>query len=417
MISTANDLALQRLKNASPRFVDVKQAKDLLPDFDKYTILHAGPPIKYLDMCAPMQEAVHAALIYEDLAVDREDAKLLASSSKIKYSPCHSKGVVGPMTGVTSWSMPLLVVENTDYGNYAYSTINEGGGDVIRFGACTDNTIKRLKWIENTLAPCLKKVVDSYGGIDLTGIIAQAVTMGDELHMRNNASSRVFVYEIVSRLAQVNESEEFLEVIEFLTSRNDQFFLNFAMAANKSAADAASNIPGSSIVTAIARNGVEVGIKVSGLKDEWFTAPAPAVDGLYFSGFDENDSNPDLGDSAIMEVNGFGAFAMAAGPAIVQILGIENTSEAFELTEEMTKITHGEHFKYSVSTTNFSGLPLGIDVMKVIESNITPAITTAIAGKEPGVGMIGAGLSRVPYLVFDKAIRRFDEVVQELYEK
>ena len=413
MIQAANDEALNRLENASPRLVDICQAKDVLKDFDQYTVLHAGPPIEYPAMCAPMKEAVHAALMYEGLAEDREQAAALAGSGRIRYKTCHEAGAVGPMTGVTTWSMPLLVVENTACGNAAYSTINEGAGDVIRFGACTGRTVKRLHWIEEELAPALKRAVDRLGGLDVSALMSQALSMGDELHMRNIASSMILLHRLAYPLSQVCPGPELGRILQFLTTKNDQFFLNIAMASNKSAADAADGIKESTIVTAIARNGVEVGIRISGLPGQWFTAPAPLVDGLYFSGFSQEDANGDIGDSAIMEVNGFGGFAMAASPAIVRLLGIQDTDEAVAFTKTMRGICRGEHRKYTIPGLNFSGLPLGIDVMKVVETAVTPGINTAIVSKEPGVGMIGAGLSRVPFEAFEKALIAFDASLGE----
>lgn len=412
MINQANSKALNRLKQANPRLVDIATAGDVLKDFDKQTLLHAGPPIDYKNMCSPMKQAVHAALIYEGLADSVSQAEQLALEDKIKFVPCHDRGVVGPMTGVTSWSMPLLVVENTTHKNIAYSTINEGAGDVIRFGACTDNTIRRLKWIEKTLAPALKQTIDKMGGLDLSAMMAQAISMGDELHMRNMSATLLLLFKLSKTLSEVVHGQELTEILEFITSKNDQFFLNFAMAANKSAADAASGIEHSTIVTTIARNGVDVGIKVSGLGSEWFTCKAPVVEGLYFSGYDSSDANPDIGDSAVMEVNGMGGFAMAASPAIVRIIGIPDTNEAERLTESMRRITFGEHDNYTIPGDNFSGLPLGIDLIKVVEENILPIINTAIVGKEAGVGMIGAGLSEVPFDVFKKAIIAFDDKIK-----
>lgn len=412
MIQEANQEALSRLKRSSPRLIDIRRAGEVLEDFDPHTILHAGPPIDYPRMCAPMREAVHAVLIYEGLARNREEAAALAGSGTIRYLPCHERGVVGPMTGVTSWSMPLLVVRNETYGNLAFSTINEGAGDVIRFGGCTDNTIRRLKWIETVLAPRLKQAVDRLGGLDLSAIMSQALSMGDELHMRNIAASMVLLHRLAAPLAQVCPPEELKEIMAFLSSRNDQFFLNFAMAANKSAADAAEGVPNSTLVTAIARNGVEVGVRVSGMPGRWFTASAPLVKGLYFSGYSEEDANPDLGDSAIMEVCGFGAFAMAASPAIVRLIGIPDTGEANAFTQLMRSITVGEHPAYTIPGQNFAGLPLGIDLMKVVDTGIEPGLNTAIVSRQPGVGMIGAGLSRVPFEAFAKALIAFDETLR-----
>ena len=412
MIREANEEAVRRLKDSSPRLVDIRKAGDVLRDFDRMTILHAGPPITYERMCASMQQAVHAVIRYEGLADSWEEAAALAASGKIRFAPCHSRGCVGPMTGVTSYSMPLLVVRNETYGNEAYSTINEGAGDVIRFGACTENTIKRLKWIETVLAPALKKVIDRMGGIDLSAIMSQALSMGDELHMRNIASSHVFLHRICAVLSEVCEGEELSEILHFLTSKNDQFFLNFAMAANKSAADAADGIPHSTIVSAMARNGVEIGIRISGLPGQWFTTPAPLVDGLYFPGHSVADANPDIGDSAIMETGGFGAMAMAAAPAIVRLLGIPDTGKAYAFTEEMRRITDGEHTSYTIPGQNFAGCPVGIDIMKVVETGIVPGLNTAIMSREPGVGMVGAGLSRVPFECFAKALIAYDEALQ-----
>lgn len=413
MIQQANQEALTRLKRSSPRLVDIRRAGDVIPDLDRHTILHAGPPIEYPRMCAPMQEAIHAVLIYEGLAQTRDEAAQLASSGQIRYLPCHERGAVGPMTGVTSASMPLLVVRNETYGNLAFSTINEGAGDVIRFGGCTENTVRRLKWMETVLAPRLKDAIDLLGGLDLSALMAQALSMGDELHMRNIAASMVLLHRLAAPLAQVCPPDQLREIMTFLTSRNDQFFLNFAMAANKSAADAAAGVPHSTIVTTIARNGVEVGVRVSGMPGRWFTAPAPLVQGLYFSGYSQEDANPDLGDSAIMEVNGFGAFAMAASPAIVRLLGIPDTDEAMEFTQLMRTIAAGEHQTYTIPGQNFAGLPLGIDLMKVVETGVEPGLNTAIVSKEPGVGMIGAGLSRVPFEAFAKALIAFDEMLRE----
>lgn len=413
MIREANQEVLNRLKSASPRLVDIRPAKDVIEGMDKYTVLHAGPPIDYPDMCAPMKEAVNAALIYEGLAANRDEAISVALSGKVKYYTCHEKGAVGPMTGVTTYSMPLLVVENTTHGNFAYSTINEGAGDVIRFGACTERTIERLHWIEDELAPCLKKALEYMGGLDLSAIMSQGLSMGDELHMRNMATSVVLLQKIVHPLSMVCTEEQMQRIMKFLTTKNDQFFLNMTMAANKSAADAADGVHGSTVVSAIARNGVEVGIRISGLPGQWFTAPAPLVDGLYFSGYSKEDANGDIGDSAIMETNGFGGFAMAAAPAIVRLLGIPDTQMAFDLTESMRTITVGEHQKYTIPGQNFRGLPLGIDIMKVVETTVTPGINTAIVSKEPGVGMIGAGLSRVPFECFKKALIAFDKAMQE----
>lgn len=404
-IAEANALALRRMLDSQPVWVDVKAAHQVIPSMDRYTLYHAGPPIQWEEMCPPMQGAIVAALKYEGLAATEVEARELASAGKIKFSPCHHAHAVGPMTGIISYSMPVLVVENKSFGNFAYSTVNEGSGDVLRFGAYSDNAVQRLKWMAEVLAPVLKAVVKEMKGLNLRVLMAQALQMGDELHMRNQGASTLFLKSILPSLAAVVDGiEQFREIVGFLTSDNEQFFLNFAMAAHKATADAAHGVDYSTLVTAIARNGVNVGIRVSGLGEEWFTDPAPPVEGLYFSGFSPQDANPDLGDSAIMETCGLGGFAMAAAPAIVRFLGAGTYKDALGYTNDMYEITVGENGHYAMPTLDFRGTPLGIDIRRVVETGITPAINTAIASNKAGVGMIGAGVAKAPLLMFERAL-------------
>ncbi len=408
-VKTANDKAVSKLKNAMPYWVDVAPAHQVL-GIDRFTLLHAGPPLSWETMCEPMKGAVVAVLKYEGLAKDDDDALNLAGSGKIKFEPCHHYKAVGPMTGVTSYSMPLICIENKENGNFSYSTINEGAGDVIRFGAFSDNTVKRLKWIEQTLAPVLKDVTIKTGGVNLKNIISQALNMGDELHMRNAASTNLFIKTIVGSMSEVCEDVETLrECLKFITTNNDQFFLNFAMAACKSAADAAHNIKHSTIVTAMARNGVEIGIRVSGLGDTWYTAPAAEVEGLYFSGYTADDANRDIGDSAIMETGGVGGFAIAAAPAIVRFLGAGTYQDALNFTNDMYEIAHGQSEQFTIPNLDYKGCPVGIDIAKVVKLGTCPIINTAIASKKAGVGMIGAGISRAPLEMFEHALLEYGE--------
>ena len=409
-IDNANATALQRMLDSQPVWVDVKAAHEVIPAMDKYQIFHAGPPVSWEEMCQPMQGAIVAALKYEGLATSTDEAFALASSGKIKFSPCHEARAVGPMTGIISYSMPVLVVENKTFGNLAFSTINEGAGDVLRFGAYSDNAVHRLIWMEKVLAPALKAAVNKMEGLSLKVIMAQALQMGDELHMRNQASSALFIKTMAEPLAAVvDDSKRLREIMAFLTQNNDQFFLNFAMAAQKATADAAHGIEYSTLVTTIARNGVNVGIRVSGLGDQWFTAPAPPVDGLYFTGFSAADANPDIGDSAIMETCGLGGLAMAAAPAVVRFLGAGTYRDALRYTSDMYEITAGENPHFAMPNLDFRGTPMGIDIRKVIETGITPVINTAIASNKAGVGMIGAGVARAPLAMFEEALLAFAE--------
>ena len=409
LVAAANEKAVGKLKGAQPFWVDVVPAREAL-GLDKKTILHAGPPIQWQDMCGPMRGAVLGALKYEGLAETDQEAEALAASGEITFEPCHHHQSVGPMTGIISSSMPLLKVENRENGNCAYSSINEGAGDVIRFGAYGERTVQRLKWMETVLAPALKATVLHMGGVNLKNIIAQALNMGDELHMRNNAATDVFVKTILAALTEAApEKDRLPEICRFLTTSNDQFFLNFAMAACKAAADAAHGIPYSTMVTAIARNGVNIGVRISGLGDTWFTAPAARVDGLYFAGFSEKDANPDIGDSAIMETGGVGGCAIAAAPAIVRLLGTGSYQDAIQQTMDMYEITLSESEQYAIPNLDFRGSPIGIDMARVVETGITPIINTAIASREPGVGMVGAGIAKAPMQLFTQALLAYGE--------
>ena len=409
MIRQANEVAVNKMKNAQPYWADIKPAHEVL-GIDKYTLLHAGPPIAWEEMCGPMRGAIIAVLKYEGLAENDEEALALAGSGKIKYEPCHHHNAVGPMTGVTSYSMPMICVLNKENGNYAYSTINEGTGKGIRFGSCGQDTVDQLVWLEKVLGPALKDVVHTMGGINLKMIISQALAMGDELHMRNNAATNLFVKTIAETLCEVVESRAALtQIMHFLTWNNDQFFLNFAMAANKACADAAHGIEHSTMVTAMARNGVNIGIRVSGLGDCWFTAPAADVAGAYFPGYSAEDANKDIGDSAIMETGGIGGMAIATAPAIVRFLGAGKYQDAVNYTNNMYEITLSEQDQYAMPDMDFRGSPIGIDILKVVETGISPIINTAIACKRPGVGMIGAGISKAPLEMFEEAMVAFGE--------
>lgn len=415
-IIEANNEVLKRLQTAEPRLVDITTVGAVAPEADKYTLFHAGPPITWEHMSGPMKGAVYAALIYEGVAGSPEEAGRVAADGKITFRPCHEVGMVGPMTGITSVSMPLYAVRNEKYGNIAYSTINEGMGNVIRFGAYEQETIDRLRWIETVYAPVLKDLVmREKDGIDLGAFIGKALQMGDELHMRNAASTVMFRDFLYARLIELGISTKTLcEIARFLSGKNDQLFLNLVMTANKAAADAADGIFPSSIVTAIARNGYEVGIRISGLPGQWFTTPAPPVDALFFPGFSKEDACPDLGDSAILEVLGMGAFAMGVAPALVPFLGMQGAENALKTTAEMYEICHGEHTRYRSAFNGERGLPLGIDIMSVVDLQKRPKINTAVASKEAGVGMIGAGVSEVPLEPFVEALIALDEATENV---
>jgi hypothetical protein len=402
-IEAANDEVCRRIKAGRPVLVGMGIARDVIPGMHDRLILHAGPPIDWERMCGPQRGAVMGALVYEGIARDEAEAARLAASGEIEFSPCHHHHAVGPMAGVVSPSMPVFVVENKAFGNRAFCTQNEGLGKVLRYGGMGAEVYARLKWMEISLYPVLDCALQALpDGIDLRSLIAQALHMGDECHNRNRAATSLFLRATGPALARTSRDNETLaKVIEFI-DRNDHFFLNLSMPAGKAMLEPAEGVPGSTIVTVMARNGTDFGIRLSGLPGRWFTAPAGQVQGLYFPQFTEKDANPDIGDSTVTETAGYGGMAMAAAPAITKFVG-GTPQMALQATLEMYEITHDEHEQFTIPALNFRGSPCGIDVRKVIETGILPQINTGIAHKDPGVGMVGAGILRAPRECFEEA--------------
>lgn len=408
IIEAANKKVTEIILNGQPTLLDIGVAEEVIPGMTKKKILHAGPPIKWEKMSGPLKGAVIGVLIYEGLAVDEKEATELAASGEISYDPCHHHNTVGPMAGVVSASMPVWILQNKTYGNHSYCTLNEGLGKVLRYGAYSDEVIKRLKWMENLLAPLLKQALKLHGPIDLKTMITQALQMGDEGHNRNRAGTSLLIRELAPYIIQTKFSEEEkIKVLKFIDS-NDHFFLNLTMPACKCTLDAAKNIEFSTIVNVMARNGTEFGIRVSGLGDRWFTGPAGMVDGLLFPGYTAEDANPDIGDSVIAETAGIGGFAMAAAPAIVQFVG-GSAKDAINFTLKMYEITAVENNIFKIPALDFRGTPTGIDIRKVVETGILPSINTGIAHKDPGVGQVGAGLVKPPMSCFEDALQAFVE--------
>ena len=402
-MNSANRLAVERMLASDPVLVDVIPAHEAMPELQKNTFLHAGPPIAFEDMCEPMKGAVICAALHERLASTPEEAAQMARSGAIHFEPCHPHRAVGPMTGLTTYSMPVWVVEDRNTGQRAFCNLSEGQGVGLRFGEYGKKTLDRLDWMEEVAAPVFRQVIHDMGGIDLAPLISQGLAMGDELHMRNIACTALIIKVMAPSIAKFAGGNT-EAMLRYMAVANDQFFLNLAMPAMKLAADAADGVKGSSVVTAIARNGVEVGIRISGLPGRWFTAPASHVEGLYFPGFTDEDANPDIGDSAIMEVGGLGGCAMYAAPAIVKFVGAANVDVAKETTERMYRVALAEHARYQIPVMDFRGTPTGIDAARVVETGITPILNTAIASNKAGVGMVGAGMSTIPIEPFEQAL-------------
>lgn len=406
-VEAANQEAVSRMVRAQPVVVGVARARDVIPGMTERTFLHAGPPIDWKHASGPLRGALIGATLLEGLASTPEAAVRLLESGEIELAPNHEHQAVGPMAGVISPSMPVYIAENAAGSNRAFTNFNEGIGRVMRMGAYAPEVIERLRWIGAVLAPLVGQALARSGGIDLRAIIAQALQMGDECHNRNKAATSLFYRTLAPHLVECDApSSDIAQVLRFIDS-NDHFFVNLAMVAAKVMADAAHGVPGSSLVTTLSRNGTEFGIRVSGLGDRWFTGPANVPRGLYFPGFGPEDANPDIGDSAITETAGFGGFALAGAPAIVQFIGGSPT-DAVRATLEMYEITAAEHEFFRLPVLDFRGTPVGIDLRAVVRTGILPVIDTGIAHREPGIGQVGAGIVRPPARCFTEAYRAFE---------
>lgn len=408
-IEQANATAVERMMSARPILREVNYAQDVIPGMRANLLLHAGPPIEWERMSGPLRGAVIGALIFEGLAKDDKQAVGMVEAGEVEFEPCHHHQTVGPMAGVTSSSMAVYVLENVTHGNQSFSNLNEGYGKVLRYGAYSPEVIDKLRWMNKSMAAILAGALSAQpDGIDLRALLAESLHMGDEGHNRNKAGSLLFLKHLsplISRTA--HDQEEMSKVLAFIGD-NALSVLNPVMAACKAMCDAAHGVEGSTIVSTMARNGTDFGIRVSGLGDRWFTAPADIPDGLYFSGFSSQDANPDIGDSTITETAGIGAFAMAAAPAIVTFIS-GTPQDALNATLEMYEITQAEHTAFTIPALDFRGTPTGIDIRKVVELGILPRVNTGIAHKEAGVGQVGAGLVRPPMAIFEEALVAFAE--------
>ena len=408
-IEQANTTAVNRMMEARPILKGVATARDVIPGMKDNLFLHAGPPIEWARMSGPLRGAIIGAMLFEGIAKSEAEATSMVERGEVEFDSCHHHGAVGPMAGVTSASMKVYVVENAEHGNKSFSNLNEGYGKVLRYGAYSEDVLKKLHWMNDVLGTALADALANSNGIDLRALIAEALHMGDEGHNRNKAGSLLYLKLISPLIAKVVKDDAVeSEVLQFIGD-NALSVLNPVMAACKAMADAAHGVDGCTIVTTLARNGTDFGIRVSGLGEkQWFTAPAEIPVGLFFSGFTQDDANPDIGDSAITETAGIGGFAMATAPAIVTFVG-GTPKDAMNATLEMYEITFAESKYFTMPSLDFRGTPTGIDLRKVVELGITPRINTGIAHKKAGVGQVGAGLVRPPLKIFEDALVAFAE--------
>jgi len=401
-IEAANREVLDRLDQGAPVVVGVAPAHSVVPDMDERTVLHPGPPLPWEEFCDPLRRSVRAAVIAEGWAADPAEAEACISGGEVRLEPANWHAAAVPMATALGPTAPVWIVEHPQGGNRAFSSINQGSGKAAWFGVETPEAVDRLVWLREEAGPVLDAALRASGPVDVFRFAAQGLQMGDDLHMRVQAATNHLIRHLLPHLAGQDDARR-VSVTRFL-SANHLFFLNLAMAAAKAVADWAAVVSGSSIVVGMARNGTTFGIRLAGMPNRWFVAPAPAVGGaLFHPGYGPDDGAPDIGDSAVLELVGLGGPAAAASPAVAAFLG-RGIDQAIATTEEMATICAGESTRFQIPYLDFRGTPLGVDVRKVVERALTPRINTGILHARDGIGQIGAGIAEAPLDCFHAAL-------------
>lgn len=408
-VDEANAEVVRRLDEGAPILSRIGVAAEEIPGVSHRTLLHPGPPLPWEDFCDPLRRSTLAAVMAEGWAADSHEATRRISSGDVELVAANERATAIPMASVLGPSAPVLVVENPQGGNLAFSGINQGPGGTAWFGVDAPEAVERLVFIREAVGPVLDAAIRQGGPIDVFSIVAQGLQMGDDAHMRIQATTNLLLRHLLPFLAGVDHPAR-VDVARFLSS-NHLLFLNVAMAAAKALGDWASGVPSSSVVTCMARNGTTFGIRISGAGGRWFIAPAPPVgDALYHSGYGPEDAAPDIGDSAVLELIGLGGAAAAASPAVAAFVG-GSIADAVATTERVDGITIGRSRRFRLPYLDLRGSPLGVDVRKVVETQVTPAITTGILHRSAGVGQIGAGVAQAPVAPFEDALLAFAETL------
>jgi len=400
-IEAANAETARRIMAADPVLLDIVPAGEVIPGLRDRMILHSGPPVTWAAMCGAQRGACMGMVLFEGWAQSPEEAVALLASGAITFEPNHHHQTVGPMAGTITRSLPCFIVENRTFGNVAYS---RRADPRQQFGDYSDGALDGLRRWRDTWGPSLGRGLRQLGGLPLKPLLSKALHMGDELHNRPNAASLLLAAALAAPMVEAGvEKDALVSTLNYAT--NDDFlFLGIAMAAAKAATDPAAGIEYSTVVTTMARNGTELGIRVSGLGEQWFTAPSPRVDGLFIPGFSDADAGLDMGDSAITETVGWGGFVLGGAPGILALVG-GTPDQALAFSRDMRAITVAESPDYLIPALGFAGAPVGIDIRRVIQTGILPVIDTAIAHREPGYPNLGAGIVRPPLDCFKDAAR------------
>ena len=406
-VDAANAEVISRLDRGVPMLLGVEPAGSVIGGLDAGTILHCGPRIAWADMCDPLQRSVRAAVVAEGWAPHTDAADRMMQAGEIQLEPANEHGAVVPMATAIGPTAPVYVVSVDAGGTTAYSSLNQGSGAVAWFGVDSDAAVERLRFLRDALGPALAHALDGAGPVDVFSLAAQGIAMGDDVHMRVQATTNLLLRDLLPHLVRSN-SARIGEVADFL-STNHLMFLNVVMAGARAVVEWASQVPDSSIVTTMSRNGTTYGIRLPGRPEHWYIAEAPPVqDALYYPDQGPDTSAADIGDSAVLELVGLGGPAAANSPAVAGFLG-GRMADAMAVTAAMGRICAGTSSRFRLPVLDNAGTPLGVDVRRVVETSITPAVNTGILHISDGSGQVGAGVARAPVECFVQALLDLDQ--------
>ncbi|MGZ4775589.1 MAG: oxamate carbamoyltransferase subunit AllG family protein [Oryzihumus sp.] len=400
-IDRANDEVVRRLDQGVPQLVGCEPAEALLPDVSGRVLLHCGPDLAWADACDPLRRSLRAAAVAEGWAPDVAGADRLLEAGGVALEPAYRHDVVLPMATAVGPTQPLFAVDNPHGGTRAFAPLNQGSGDTAWFGRDTPGAVERLVFLRDVAGPLLREVLVHSGPVDLFALAAQGLQMGDDVHLRTQASTNLLIRTLLPHLVAL-PGDDRVELARFL-SGNHLFFLNLAMAAAKAVALWADQVEGSSVVTMMCRNGTTFGIRLAGSATVHLAPAPPVSDALYYPGHGPEDSAPDIGDSAVLELVGLGAAAAAGSPAVAGFLG-GTMAAAAALTRQMQAVCVTQSTRFKLPTWHNAGTPLGVDVRPVVELETTPRVTTGILDATSGAGQVGAGVATAPLGCFRAAV-------------
>ena len=404
-IDEANEVVMNILLNGQPTWVDVRPALEVIPEFKKNLLLHAGPPIQPQDIVLALRNTLCGAALHEGLAKTFDEAWKMIEKGEILIDSAQDYSCSCGAAMVTSASTPVLVGKDTVFGGEGFSAIHPGSTPrCLRWGYYDDDIEKNLSWFCDIYGPALGEAVRNTGGINMRAIMSRTAGMGDENHVRQTASSFALVLNLIPEVLKLDIPQRD-DVIRALVDCSEKFYLHVLMAGIMGVLKSAKNIPMSTIMIAMGGNGTEFGLQFCGTGNQWFTVKAPKILGQFLNPtWTEEEMCGYLGDSCVTEIYGLGGLSAISGPAFVRLTG-GSFADAKKRTEDARAICLGEHKFAPVPWDDYRGFPVGVDMRKVVATTILPTShggSTRLVG-----GQGGAGSILIPSECFKQGLRAF----------